>query len=73
MPAFAFKGVFYIFLWLQCILILLWYLSAGFEVDLDESASAVSCLYTLTNADLLEEEVKLTYPFKAHLTLQVAS
>lgn len=32
----------------------------GFEVDLDESASAVSCLYTLTNADLLEEELQVT-------------
>lgn len=53
--------------------ILFCYLSAGFEVDLDESASAVSCLYTLTNADLLEEEVKLTHPFKAQLTLKVSS
>ena len=53
--------------------ILFCYLSAGFEVDLDESASAVSCLYTLTSAVLLEEEVKLTRPFKGHLTLQVAS
>ena len=53
--------------------ILFCYFSAGFEVDLDESASAVSCLYTLTNADLLEEEVKLTHSFKVHLTLQVAS
>ncbi|XP_015768459.1 PREDICTED: WD repeat-containing protein 34-like, partial [Acropora digitifera] len=32
----------------------------GFEVDVDESASAVSCLYTLTNADLLEEELQVT-------------
>ncbi|KAK2572367.1 Cytoplasmic dynein 2 intermediate chain 2, partial [Acropora cervicornis] len=32
----------------------------GFEVDLDESASAVSCLYTLTSADLLEEELQVT-------------
>lgn len=29
----------------------------GFEVSLEESASSVSCIHTLTNANLIEEEV----------------
>ena len=33
-------------------------LHTGFEVDLNESSSSVSCLHTLINADLVEEEVR---------------
>lgn len=32
----------------------------GFEVSLDESASSVSCIHTLANADLIEEELQVT-------------
>ncbi|XP_068709025.1 cytoplasmic dynein 2 intermediate chain 2-like [Montipora foliosa] len=32
----------------------------GFEVDLNESSSSVSCLHTLINADLVEEELQVT-------------
>lgn len=34
------------------------WLFLGFEVSLDESASSVSCIHTLANADLIEEEVR---------------
>lgn len=32
----------------------------GFEVSLEESASSVSCIHTLTNANLIEEELQVT-------------